>query len=310
MDHHTVAAVSLIGTCLDVLGALYLAYDLLGGQYGPLRLSQSTLDSQGKSSVSLPVKNTCTRAGQEVVELYIHDPSPKIDKPVRDLKGFAKVSLASGETKTVTIPVTPRDLAYFDVPGKQWKADAGDYEIQVGASSRDIRQRATVHLAATFTEAVPLSNDQLALNGGFGKNAAEDLTAGHPVQASPSVGANAPEDAVDNDDTTHWDSQPGDSQWLAVDLGKGTLIDRVRLFWAPEYALGYAIQTSNDGQSWMDVAQTSKGTGDVEWVRFAPTQARWVRVLANQPGKAKAGYSLNSFEVYGAGEPSPSAPLE
>jgi len=131
-------------------------------EYGPLQLSQPTLDPQGKVAVSLDVKNTGSRAGEEIVELYIHDPSPKIDKPVRELKGFAKIALAPGEKKTVSIPVTPRDLAYFDVPGKQWKADAGDYEIQVGASSRDIRQKANVHLASTFTEAVPLSVDQLA----------------------------------------------------------------------------------------------------------------------------------------------------
>jgi len=276
-------------------------------EYGPLQLSQPTLDPQGKIAVSLDVKNTGSRAGQEVVELYIHDPSPKIDKPVRELKGFAKVALAPGETKTVTIPITPRDLAYFDVPGKQWKADAGDYEIQIGASSRDIRQHATVHLASDFTEAVPLSSDQLALNGGFGKDAAVDLAAGKPVQASSALDKFGAEEAVDNDDTTHWSSQPGDSQWLMVDLGTTTTIDRVRLFWADEYALGYAIQVSNDGQSWTDVAKTSKGMGDVEWVRFAPTQARWARVLASQPGKTGGGYSLNSFEVYGSGDHAPAA---
>jgi len=271
-------------------------------EYGPLQLSQPTLDPQGKVAVSLDVKNTGSRAGEEIVELYIHDPSPKIDKPVRELKGFAKIALAPGEKKTVSIPVTPRDLAYFDVPGKQWKADAGDYEIQVGASSRDIRQKANVHLASTFTEAVPLSVDQLALNGGFGKDADVDIAAGKTAQASSMVDTFGAENAIDADDTTHWSSQPGGPQWLAVDLGKTATIDRVRLFWTEEYALGYALQVSNDGNTWTDVAKTSKGMGDVEWVRFAPTPARWVRVLANQPGKKDAGYSLNSFEVYGAKE--------
>jgi len=271
-------------------------------EYGPLQLSQPTLDPQGKVSVSLDVKNTGSRAGQEIVELYIHDPSPKIDKPVRELKGFAKVALAPGETKTVTIPIIPRNLAYFDVPGKQWKADAGDYEIQVGASSRDIRQKATVHLASTFTEAVPLSVDQLALNGGFGKNAAVDLAAGKPAQASSTAEGSAAGNAVDTDDTTDWTSQPGSSQWLMVDLGKSSAIDRVRLFWGADYALGYAVQVSQDGQAWTDVSQTSKGMGDIEWVRFPSTQARWVRVLATQPGGKKGDYALNSFEVYGSGD--------
>jgi len=233
-------------------GLSYTAFE-----YGPLQLSQSTLDPHGKISVSLEVKNTGSRAGQEVVELYAHDPSPKIDKPIRELKGFVKVSLAPGERKTVSLPVSARDLAYFDVPDKQWKADAGDYEIQVGASSRDIRQQATVHLASTFTDAVPLSSDQLALNGGFGKNAAEDLAAGQPAQASSALEAFGAENAVDNDDTNHWSSERGSPQWLKVDLGKTTSINRVRLFWGDDYALDYALQVSGDGLSWTDVSRTS-----------------------------------------------------
>jgi len=278
-------------------------------EYGSVRLSQSSLDPHGQISVSLEVKNTGSRAGQEVVELYVHDLSPKIDKPVRELKGFAKVSLEPGEKKTVSLPVSARDFAYFDVPGKQWKADAGDYEIQVGASSRDIRQKVTVHLASTFTEAVPLSSDQLSLNGGFGKNAAEDLAVGRPVQASSALEAFDAENAVDNDDTNHWSSERGSPQWLKVDLGKTTSINRVRLFWGDDYALDYALQVSGDGQSWTDVTRTSRGMGDIEWIRFAPTEARWVRVLANRPGKTGGGYSINSFEVYGASEhPLPDSP--
>jgi beta-glucosidase len=266
--------------------------------YGPVKLSQETLDGTGTVSVTVPVTNTGTRRGQEVVELYVHDPAPKIDKAVRELKGFAKIALEPGETKPVTLPITPRDLAYFDVPGKQWKADAGDYEIQIGASSRDIRQKTTIHLASAFTEAVPDSVDQLALNGGFGKGAAPDLAAGQPVQASSSLENFGPERAVDTDDTTHWSSEAGDPQWLMVNLAKTTTIGSVRLFWGDEYALDYALQVSDDGKAWTDVARTSKGMGDIEWVRFAPTKARWVRVLASQPGKPGAGYTLNSFEVY------------
>ena len=268
-------------------------------EYGSLQLSSPVLSPNGTISVSFRMKNTGARAGREVAELYVHDSAPKIDKAVRELKGFAKIDLAPGEEKTISLPITPRDLAYFDVPGKQWKADAGDYEIQVGASSRDIRQKATVHLAATFTEAVPLSSDQLAMNGGFGKNPARDLAAERPTQASSALPLFGPERAVDNDDTTRWSSQPGGPQWLMVDLGQPTMIDHVRLFWGNEYALEFVLQVSNDGQVWTDVVKTSKGMGDIEWIRFAPTQARWVRVLATRPGMSGRGYSLDSFEVYG-----------
>jgi len=84
-----------------------------------------------------------------------------------------------------------------------------------------------------------------------------------------------------------------------VDLGQPTMIDHVRLFWGNDYALVYSLETSSDGQSWTDVARTSTGTGDVECLKFTPTSARWVRLLATQPAVAGHGYSLHSFEVYG-----------
>ncbi|HEV2328002.1 MAG TPA: glycoside hydrolase family 3 C-terminal domain-containing protein [Verrucomicrobiae bacterium] len=120
-------------------------------RYSNLKLSGAELSADGSITASVDITNTGNRTGEEVAELYIHDLHPKIDKPVRELKGFAKVALTPGETKTADFTVTPRDLAYFDVPGGQWKADPGQYEIEIGASSRDIRQRTRLQLLATFT---------------------------------------------------------------------------------------------------------------------------------------------------------------
>ncbi len=89
-----------------------------------------------------------------MAELYVHDPAPKIEKAPRELKGFSKIALAPGETKTVHFDLPLRALAYCDVPGKQWKADAGDYEIEVGASSRDLHQTTMLHLTADYTQAI------------------------------------------------------------------------------------------------------------------------------------------------------------
>jgi len=129
-----------------------LSYTTFG--YDHLKLSKSKLSPAGSVTASVDITNTGKRAGEEVVQLYVHDPRPQIDKPVRELKGFAKVALQPGETKTVQFAIQPRALAYFDTPGHQWKADAGDYEIQVGASSRDVRQKAGLRLAADYTENV------------------------------------------------------------------------------------------------------------------------------------------------------------
>ena len=131
--------------------------------YGKPSLSAPELRPDGTVRVSLDVTNTGKRAGTEVVELYVAgaDATPQVDRPVRELKGFARVALAPGETKPVRFDLAPRALAYFDVPGHQWKADAGSYRLDLGASSRDIRQTAVVKLAAPFTEPVPSSRPDM-----------------------------------------------------------------------------------------------------------------------------------------------------
>lgn len=120
---------------------------------GMPRLSSPALSPDGSLTVAIPVTNTGARGGAEVVQLYVHDPHPEVDKPVRELKGFQKIRLAPGQTKTVSIPLNARSLAYYDANGKQWKAHAGTYELQIGASSRDITQSAKVRLTADYAAA-------------------------------------------------------------------------------------------------------------------------------------------------------------
>jgi beta-glucosidase len=96
--------------------------------------------------VRLKVKNTGTRDGAEVVQLYVHDGHAKIDRPVRELKGFQRVELKADETKTVEFKLDRAALSYWSPEKKDWVADPGKFEIQVGASSRDIRLRAPLEL--------------------------------------------------------------------------------------------------------------------------------------------------------------------
>ena len=122
--------------------------------YGNLRLSAAGFGPGDSLVAEVDVTNTGGRAGEETAQLYVHDLQPPVDRPVRELKGFAKVALAAGETKTVRLPLRARDLAYFDVAAHAWKAEAGNYEVEVGASSRDLRQRAALRLEAPFIEPV------------------------------------------------------------------------------------------------------------------------------------------------------------
>jgi len=86
------------------------------------------------------------RAGAEVVQLYVHDGHSKIDRPTRELKGFGRVELKPGETKTVQMKLDRAAFSYWSPESKTWVAEPGTFEIQVGASSRDIRLRAPVEL--------------------------------------------------------------------------------------------------------------------------------------------------------------------
>jgi beta-glucosidase len=131
-------------------GLSYTKFD-----YKNLKLSDAQLAPDGSLTASVEISNTGARAGADVVQLYVRDLDPKVDKPVRELKGFSKVALQPGESKTVQFRLTPRDLAYFDVAGHQWKAAAGGYEVGIGASSRDIRLTAPVQLLQEFSDKLP-----------------------------------------------------------------------------------------------------------------------------------------------------------
>ena len=268
-------------------------------KYGPIHLSKPVLSPAGTITAGLAVTNAGPRAGAEVVELYVHDPFPKIDKPIRELKGFQKVRLLPGQTKTVSFLIAPRAFAYCDVPGKRWKADAGDYRIEAAASSRDIRQQATVRLAATYTESIPWMAVPLS------EQSTHDLAQGCLVTAS-SVQAQdvqaqnqnvQAQNAVDGDDGTRWSSAFSDPQWIAVDLGKPQTIDHVRLVWEDAYAAAYAVQVGPDGETWKSVFATSDGEGGAEDIKFAPVMARWVRMYGTKRA-TPFGYSLFSFNVY------------
>jgi beta-glucosidase len=104
-------------------------------------------DRQWESDVALvKIRNTGTRAGTEVVQLYIHDGHSKIDRPVHELKGFQRVELKPGEEKLIRFPIDRAALEYWSPEKKDWVAEPGTFEVQVGSSSRDIRLKGTLEL--------------------------------------------------------------------------------------------------------------------------------------------------------------------
>jgi beta-glucosidase len=97
-------------------------------------------------SVTARIRNAGSRAGAEAVQLYVHDGHSKIDRPVHELKGFQRVELKPGETKTVQFTLDRSAFSYWNPDTHAWTADPGEFEVQVGSSSRDILLHATLQL--------------------------------------------------------------------------------------------------------------------------------------------------------------------
>lgn len=93
----------------------------------------------GEVVVTLDVKNTGTREGKEVVQLYLHDLEASVERPLKELKGFTKVALKAGEQQTVSLTLTPRDLSFWSEDVNNWQLEKGQFEVFVGSSIQDIR---------------------------------------------------------------------------------------------------------------------------------------------------------------------------
>jgi beta-glucosidase len=129
-----------------------LSYTTFG--YGPT--AASTVDNQ--IVVRVPVTNTGTRDGREVVQVYASLPSSAVRRAVRELVGFANVPIPAGGTVEVEVRIDRDDLAYWDARLGRWAVEGGEYVLAVGASSRDLRTSVTVTVTGDDTR-VPLSAD-------------------------------------------------------------------------------------------------------------------------------------------------------
>ena len=122
-----------------------------GLSYTKFTYNNLTLKQEKEGSkivkVSFTVKNTGKKAGAEIAQVYIAPIAPKVDRPVKELKAYKKIKLQPGKSGKVTLTLSPQDFAYFDTDIHGFIADAGDYEILVGASCEDIRLKGICTLA-------------------------------------------------------------------------------------------------------------------------------------------------------------------
>jgi beta-glucosidase len=117
--------------------------------YQNLRLSAKSFRDVEGLNVFVDVTNNGKLAGKEVVQVYVHDHKSSLVRPPKELKGFAKLQLQPGETKTVSIRLDFRAFAFYHPGYHQWITEDGEFDILIGASSTDIRCRETVHLTST-----------------------------------------------------------------------------------------------------------------------------------------------------------------
>lgn len=115
-------------------------------EYGKVRIDRSTMKADETLIVTVPVTNTGSREGAEVVQLYVRDVKSALPRPVKELKGFRKISLAPGETREVSFTINRESLSYFDDTKQQWVAEPGKFEAIVAASAADIRGKAAFML--------------------------------------------------------------------------------------------------------------------------------------------------------------------
>jgi beta-glucosidase len=114
--------------------------------YADLKLSKMAIDTTEETKVSLVVENTGPVAGDEVVQLYLHDKVASVVRPVKELKKFQRIALQPGETKTVEFTITPKDLSMYDYD-LNWGVEPGEFEVMIGSSSQDIRLKEILTVA-------------------------------------------------------------------------------------------------------------------------------------------------------------------
>jgi len=136
-------------------------------EYSDLKLMKQEITDKETLNLRLKVKNTGEIYGKEVIQLYVSDPESTVIKPAKELKEFAKIELEPGQEKIVEFELDKRAFAYYNTEIDDWYVESGDYEILIGASSRDIRLVETVKVKST----VELPN-QYTINTNIG-----DITA-------------------------------------------------------------------------------------------------------------------------------------
>ena len=215
-------------------GLSYTTFD-----YANLRLTAGPVDRAATLDVEFDLTNAGDVAGSEIVQVYVSDPVSSCDRPAQELRAFAKVTLAPGQTERVKLSVDVASFAAYDAAQHTWVTEAGTFEIRIGASSRDIR----------LTGAVEVTSDQRWSENAPGT--ADTLTDAGWIDAST-----AAVDALE-------------ASGIAVDRDARPDID-------PEAALGLGLRLVTSAMLLSSIEEVVEG-GDVDAASSQTTHAEWLR---------------------------------
>ncbi len=132
-----------------------------GFEYSELKLDKKTIGEGETLNVTVSVKNTGKRPGKEIVQLYVRDLKSSVVRPVKELKGFCKLSLKPGEQKQAEFTLDKRAFAYYDEDFREWAVETGEFEIMIGRSSADIALKETVLVTAVKRRTLFTPNSSL-----------------------------------------------------------------------------------------------------------------------------------------------------
>ena len=127
---------------LIIRGRICISYTQF--EYSNFKLTSDKIKENGEVELQFSVKNTGKMKGDEVAQVYVHSLNASIKVPINQLKRFQRITLAPGENKTLTFKIPASELSFYDIKTNDFKTEPGQWEIQVGSSSKDIRLQKTV----------------------------------------------------------------------------------------------------------------------------------------------------------------------
>jgi beta-glucosidase len=271
--------------------------------YGDLTVTPTLASGDTPILVSVDVTNTGSITGDEVVQLYLGvgfaDPNADtaVPMPVKQLRGFKRITLPPERTGTVTFTLGLEELSFWSISDDSFRIEAGTYTVQVGGSSDNLPLSGTFELTSSVLYDSATGETSPAVLPVL-RNVALNRPAFSLCAESPGLIAS---NAVDGDLTTRWSSRFSDLQWIYVDLGTRKDIERMILHWEKAYGEAYQIQVSDDAVNWTDIYSTTAGDGGVDNLEVSGT-GRYVRMYGTKRG-TDWGYSLWELEVYGSDTP-------